>query len=399
MYLFTSESVSAGHPDKCADIIADTIVDRLLELDPDARVATEVFISGKHIVIGGEVKTDLPLSEEFYRLCALDALSGIGYPEAGFSEEQTLYPETTDIQVLVSRQSPDISIGVDQNSGELGAGDQGMMFGYACDETPQLMPAAIAWARILRDTLYDYAKNNPSRFGVDIKTQMSVDYGSRENFEAGIAENVTKVVAAIPHAESESIEKVREEIRQLLEETMRKNAIPFDAEKIAFFIDGTGRYVNHSPLADSGLTGRKVVCDTYGGYAPIGGGSQSSKDYTKVDRSGLYAARWIARHIVAAGLAKKALVELAYVIGHAKPLHVTVNTLGTSQTALDDAALGAKIAAQFPLTPRWITERFGLDKPQEGRFLYADIAARGQVGYADYPWEQSDALEWFKSLR
>ncbi|HHD83268.1 MAG TPA: methionine adenosyltransferase [Campylobacteraceae bacterium] len=399
MYLFTSESVSAGHPDKCADTIADTIVDRLLELDSNARVATEVFISGKHIVIGGEVKTDLPLSEAFYRLCALDALSSIGYPEEGFTEEQTLYPETADIEVLVSRQSPDISIGVDQKSGELGAGDQGMMFGYACDETPELMPAAITYARVLRDALYAYAGAHPARFGVDIKTQVSVDYGSRENFDAGKVSHVAKVVAAIPHAQSESIEKVREEIEKVLRETMQEKKIPFDADKTEFFIDGTGRYVNHSPLADSGLTGRKVVCDTYGGYAPIGGGSQSSKDYTKVDRSGLYAARWIARHLVAAGVAKKALVELAYVIGHAKPLHVTVDTFGTATTSLSDAALGEKIAAQFPLTPRWITERFGLDKPEKGRFLYADIAGRGQVGYPDYPWEKSDALAWFEGLR
>ena len=398
MYLFTSESVSAGHPDKCADIIADTIVDRLLELDPNARVATEVFISGKHIIIGGEVKTDIPLSEDFYHLCALDALSMIGYPEEGFNESQTLYPDTTDIQILISRQSPDISIGVDQKSGELGAGDQGMMFGYACDETPVLMPAAIYFARVTRDALYDYAKAHPGRLGVDIKTQVSVDYGSRENFDAGKVEKITKIVAAIPHTQSESIEAVRKEIKTLIIHTMIKEDLPFKEEEVEFFIDGTGRYINHSPLADSGLSGRKVVCDTYGGYAPIGGGSQSSKDYTKVDRSGLYASRWIAKHIVAAGLAKKALVEIAYVIGHAKPLHISVNTYGTSTTALSDEILGAKIAEKFPLTPRWITEHFGLDKPGEGKFLYADIAAKGQVGYEKYPWEQLDELAWFKGL-
>lgn len=399
MYLFTSESVSAGHPDKCADIIADTIVDRLLELDPNARVATEIFISGKHIVIGGEVKTEIPISQDFYRLCALDALSGIGYPEKGFDETETLYPETADIQVLVSQQSPDISIGVDQKSGELGAGDQGMMFGYACDETAVLMPAAIYYARILRDALYEYALENPLRFGVDIKTQVSVDYGSEANFEAGKVGKITKVVAAIPHARSEEIEAVREEIEKLLIRTMQTKELPFAPDNITFFIDGTGRYVKHSPLADSGLSGRKVVCDTYGGYAPIGGGSQSSKDYTKVDRSGLYAARWIAKHIVSSGIAKRALVEIAYVIGHAKPLHVTVNTFGTSTLDSTDAKLGERIMAQFPLTPRWITEHFGLDQPTEGAFLYADIAARGQVGYETYPWEQLDAIAWFKSLK
>jgi len=181
-------------------------------------------------------------------------------------------------------------------------------------------------------------------------------------------------------------------------ETIQKEDLPFKEEQVTFFIDGTGRYINHSPLADSGLSGRKVVCDTYGGYAPIGGGSQSSKDYTKVDRSGLYAARWIAKHIVAASLAKKALVEIAYVIGHAKPLHVSVNTMHTSSTTLSDETLSQKIAEHFPLTPRWITEHFGLDRPVEGKFLYAKIAAKGQVGYAEYPWEQLDALEWFESL-
>ena len=396
MYLFTSESVSAGHPDKCADIIADTIVDRLLQLDPDARVATEVFISGKHIVIGGEVKSDTPLSNDFYRLCAIDALHGIGYPESGFDESQTLYPETAEIEILVAKQSPDITIGVDQESGELGAGDQGMMFGFACDETDLLMPAAIYDARIIRDALYDYARMHPSRFGVDIKTQVSVDYGSKAGFDAGKAEGISKIVAAIPHAASEEIEAVRREIGDLILSTLQDAQIPFDARKLQLYIDGTGRYIHHSPLADSGLTGRKVVCDTYGGYAPIGGGSQSSKDYTKVDRSGLYAARWIAKHIVAAGIAPKALVELAYVIGHAKPLHVTVDTFGHAK--IGDEMLGRKIAEAFALTPRWITERFGLDQPSQDRFLYADIAARGQVGYEAYPWERLDALEWFREL-
>ena len=397
MYLYTSESVSAGHPDKCADIIADTIVDRLLELDSNSRVATEVFISGKHIIIGGEVKTTAPVSEDFYRLCALDALSSIGYPEVGFDEDETLYPDTADIEVLISRQSPDISIGVDKKSGEIGAGDQGMMIGFATDETTTLLPSALFYSRKIRDLLYSYALDNPGRFGVDIKTQVTMDYGTKVNFTKGKPVGIHTIVAAIPHVKTLDIEEAREEIQKVIEEALEKDPL-FDAKSCRFFIDGTGRYVTHSPLADSGTTGRKTVADTYGGYAPIGGGAQSSKDYTKVDRSGLYAARWIAKHIVAAKLAKKAIVEIAYVIGHAHPVSVTVDTMGTAASGIKDEELSAKIAAEFPLTPVWITEMFGLDHPCENSFLYADIAARGQVGYEDYPWEKLDRIDWFKSL-
>jgi len=396
MYLFTSESVSPGHPDKCADIIADTIVDRLLQLDPEARVATEVFICGRHITIGGEVKLSQTIGEEFYRLCALDALHSIGYPEKGFGEEETLYPETTDIRVLITPQSPDISQGVDQEGGEIGAGDQGMMFGFACRETPRYMPAPIEYARTLRDALYSYARDHDDRFGIDIKTEVCVDYGSREGFARGRIQKVAKVIAAIPHSSAVKTREARETAKEIMIGAMERAGIPFDTEATEFIINGTGRYVRHSPLADSGLSGRKVVCDTYGGYAPIGGGAQSSKDYTKVDRSGLYAARWVAKHIVAAGLASRAQVEVAYVIGRARPLHLTVDTVGTG--LLPDELLSEKIMARFPLTPAWITRRFGLDRPEADRLLYADIAARGQVGYEEYPWEKLDALEWFGSL-
>ncbi len=398
MYLFTSEAVSPGHPDKCADIIADTIVDRLLQLDPDARVATEVFISGKEIVIGGEVKIDMPLDREFYHLCARDALGEIGYPEAGFSETETLDPSTIDTHIFISRQSPDISIGVDREGGEIGAGDQGMMIGYACGETPELMPSAIVWARRLRDALYSHALAHPDRFGIDIKTQVSVDYGDYGGFVRAEARRVAKVVAAVPHAADLTIEEAGAQIKKVIVATLEREKIPFDPEETEFVVNGTGRYVKHSPLADSGLSGRKVVCDTYGAYAPIGGGSQSSKDYTKVDRSGLYAARWIAKHIVASGRAKKAMVEIAYVIGRAEPLHLTVDTRGTGD--IDDAKLGERIAEAFALTPRWITERFGLDTPSSHTFLYADVAARGQVGIEGYPWERLDeeTLAWFRNL-
>ncbi|WP_457598563.1 methionine adenosyltransferase [Hydrogenimonas sp.] len=397
MYLFTSESVSAGHPDKCADIIADTIVDRLLQLESDARVATEVFLSGKRIVIGGEVRTTAPVSEGFYRLCAIDALRSIGYPERGFDETQTLYPEAAEILVFVSKQSADISIGVDKESGELGAGDQGMMIGFATDETDSYIPAPLAYAHRIRDTLYAHARRHPDLFGVDIKTQVTLDYGSKKRFETNSPRSIHTIVVAIPHTDSLEIEEVRTAIETVVAEQLEEDPL-FDRGSCRFIINGTGRYVAHSPLADSGMTGRKIVADTYGAYAPVGGGAQSSKDYSKVDRSGLYAARWLAKHIVASGLAKKALVELAYAIGYAEPLNVTVDTFGTARKGVGDEALAERIAEEFPLTPRWITEKFRLDRPAAGHFLYADVAARGQVGYDDYPWEKLDMLDWFRSL-
>lgn len=269
MYLFTSESVSAGHPDKCADIIADTIVDRLLQQDSNARVATEVFLSGKHIIIGGEVKTAAVVGEHFYQDAALDALRLIGYPEKGFSHGETIDPKDAEIKVIVSQQSADISIGVDQKDGELGAGDQGMMFGYASDETKELMPSAVVYSRKIRDALYAYAKAHPEAFGVDIKTQVTLDYGNKENFRLGKVQKIVTIVAAIPHVSHLEIEEVRITIKRVIGETLKNDPL-FNAESIEFFIDHTGRFVMHSFIADSGLSGRKVVCDTYGGYAPLG---------------------------------------------------------------------------------------------------------------------------------
>lgn len=397
MYLFTSESVSAGHPDKCADIIADTIVDRLLRLDPSARVATEVFLSGNHIMIGGEVRTSAAVDEAFYKTAALDALRSIGYPEKGFVKTETIYPEEAEIRVLVSQQSEDISIGVDQDGGEIGAGDQGIMFGYACDESAERMPSAIVYARKIRDALYDYARLHSDRFGIDIKTQVTLDYGTKEGFLWGEPKYIAAIVAAVPHAAAVPIDEVRNTLRKLVCDLLSGDPL-FDPERVEFFIDQTGRFVTHSFIADSGLSGRKVVCDTYGGYAPIGGGSQSSKDYTKVDRSGLYAARWLAKHIVASGLARRVQVQIAYVIGRARPISITVDTLGSALCMIGDEALSEKIAERFPLTPGWITAKFALDRPSAETFLYADVAARGQVGYPDYPWEKTDELAWFRSI-
>ncbi len=399
MYLFTSESVSAGHPDKCADIIADSIVDTLLQRDPDAKVATEVFISGKHIIIGGEVRTKVALNDTFYEEIAIKALKKIGYPEAGFERGETFFPDEAEVHVYVSTQSPDITMGVEKKDHEIGAGDQGMMFGYANTERDDYMPSAFSYAREIRDVLYAYALKHPETFGVDMKTQVVMDYETKDNFDHCMPQHIAKIIVAIAHNKAIAQEEVKRLVKKIITENVKFEVGHFDEKRIEFYINNTGRFVQHSPIADSGLTGRKVVCDTYGGYAPIGGGSQSSKDYTKVDRTALYAARWLAKHIVASGLAKKALVQLSYVIAETRPSSVTVDTLHTGLTEMKDEELSQLISDKFPLTPRWITEKFGLDRPSQERFLYADIAAKGQIGYAEYPWEALDELDWFSTLK
>jgi S-adenosylmethionine synthetase len=229
-----------------------------------------------------------------------------------------------------------------------------------------------------------------------MKTEVVMDYGTKENFDHCKPQSIAKIIVAISHNKDVEQEEVKRLVKEIIKENVKFETGHFDENNITFYINNTGRFVIHSPIADSGLTGRKVVCDTYGGYAPIGGGSQSSKDYTKVDRTALYAARWLAKHIVAAGLAEKALIQLSYVIAEPRPSSVTVDTQHTGLTEMKDEELSQIIAEKFPLTPRWITQKFGLDRPSKERFLYADIAAKGQIGYAEYPWEKLDELAWFK---
>ena len=394
-YLFTSEVVSPGHPDKCADIISDSIVDALLIADPNSRVASEVFVAGKHVIVGGEVSTK---NHPDYEKIVREALIKIGYDgKSAFTKEQCLYPDEVDVQVLLNQQSPDINQGVDQVDGEIGAGDQGIMFGFASSETADLMPSAIFYARMLCDKVYNYALKHNHKLGVDIKTQVTIDYGTKENFENCLPQKIHTIVVSAPSVEGMSIEEVRTLIKGLIDDTGLPTEL-YDPNDTIIHINPTGRYVNHSSLHDSGLTGRKLIVDSFGGYSPIGGGAQSSKDYTKVDRSGLYAGRWIAKHIVAAGLAKKCSVQLSYAIGVAKPVSVSVDTFGTYVSVNDDV-LSQFVMDNFSLTPRWITKKFGLDKPSEETFLYADVAARGQVGQSDYPWEKLDSLELFESLK
>jgi len=398
MYLFTSEVVSPGHPDKCADIIADSIVDKILSQDPNGRVASEVFVAGKNIVIGGEINSKVSLSYGDYVKIVKDALAHIGYNgNPHFSKEQCLHPDDIEVKVYLNQQSPDINQGVDQTSGEIGAGDQGIMFGFASCEAKEFMPAAITYARMLCNKVYKFAKANPDKLGVDIKTQVTIDYGTKDNFENCKPQSIHTIVVSAPCVESMKIEELRTLVQGLIDETGLPEKL-YNKEKTIIYINPTGRYVNHSSLHDSGLTGRKLIVDSFGGYAPIGGGAQSSKDYTKVDRSGLYAARYIAKNIVAAGLAKKCIVQLSYAIGVAKPTSVSVDTMGTHVSGLNDDILSDFVMRNFPLTPKWITQKFGLDKPGKESFLYAKVAAKGQVGSAKYPWEKLDAVDTFKAL-
>ena len=397
-YLFTSEVVAPGHPDKCADIIADAIVDRLIIEDSNSRVASEVFVAGKHVIIGGEVKSSANLSNDDYIKIVKDTLAKIGYDgTSAFTREQCLHPDDIQVQVLLNQQSPDINQGVDQNSGEIGAGDQGIMFGFASIETADYMPAAITYARMLADKVYHYALNHNHKLGVDIKTQVTLDYVNKANFENCKPQKIHTIVVSAPSVETMDIVEVRALIQGLIDDTGLPTDL-YDPKDTIIHINPTGRYVNHSSLHDSGLTGRKLIVDSFGGYAPIGGGAQSSKDYTKVDRSGLYAARWVAKHIVAAGLALKCNVQLSYAIGVARPTSVSVDTFGT-YTSADDDKLSAFVLDSFALTPKWITDKFALDKPSAETFLYADVAARGQVGQSDYPWEKLDELEKFEVLK
>jgi len=398
MYLFTSEVVSAGHPDKCADIIADSIVDKLLIGDSKSRVASEVFIAGKYVIIGGEVTSKTNLTTEDYKQIVHDALVKIGYNgNPYFTREECLHPEDIQVQVLLNSQSTDINQGVDREDGEMGAGDQGIMFGYANIETPNYMPSAITYARAIMERVYSFAKNNPSKLGIDIKTQVTIDYGTKENFDKCKPQKIHTIVVSAPSVAGISIDKVRELIGELIEDSNLPKEL-YSREDSIIHINPTGKYVSHSPLHDSGLTGRKLIVDSFGGYAPIGGGAQSSKDYTKVDRSGLYASRYIAKHIVASGLAKKCVVQISYAIGVAQPTSIAVDTYGTVIDELNDDILSSFVMENFPLTPDWITKKFNLDKPSKDTFFYADIASRGQVGQSDYPWEQLDSLELFQTL-
>ena len=361
--LFTSESVCAGHPDKLADQISDAIVDAVFALDPKSRTAVETVAGANQICLFGEIKTTAKVD---YEKAARDTVARLGYtvPAWGFSQESSFSND-------LHEQSPEIALGVDQD----GAGDQGMMFGYACTETPELMPLPITLAHSLVRRIDEAReKGEISWLRPDGKAQVTIKY------EDGKPVGVANLVAAVAHDEKASAEMVRAEIIQkvftpILEKY--KLAMPEDSD---ITVNGTGLWHIPGPESDAGLTGRKIVVDTYGGYARVGGGAFSGKDPSKVDRSGAYAARYIAKNIVAAGLATKCEVGLAYVIGKPRPLMQTIETFGTA--TVSDQALEDYKTKLLDTSVKGIIDTLDLARP-----IYAQTAAYGHFGREGFPWE------------
>ncbi len=374
-WLFTSESVSEGHPDKVCDRISDAVLDAFLAEDPHSRVACETLATTDRIVIAGEVRGPNSVRQRVEEIARL-AVQDIGYEQKGFSWK------TCTVENLLHEQSADIAQGVDEGEkGEEGAGDQGIMFGYAVNETPELMPMPILVAhRILRLMAEDRKSGKQPGFGPDAKSQVTLRY------ENGKPVAVDTVVVSTQHAEALSTEEVRELVRPYV-----ALAMPEGFEGIAdakLIVNPTGRFVIGGPDGDAGLTGRKIIVDTYGGAAPHGGGAFSGKDPTKVDRSAAYAARYLAKNVVAAGLADKCLIQIAYAIGVPEPVAVYVDTLGTGQA--DEDLIAAALTDLVRLTPRGIRTKLDLLKP-----IYARTSAYGHFGRtpdADggFSWEKTD---------
>ena len=376
--IFTSESVTEGHPDKVCDQISDGVLDAILAKDPMARVACECATTTGMVLVMGEISTkcyvDIPA-------VARETLRRIGYdsPASGFNGN------TCAILTAIDEQSGDIAMGVDSSydfAGDTGAGDQGMMFGFACDETPTLMPAPIEYAHHLSRALAAARKSGKLNWlRPDGKSQVSVQYG-----ENGQVERIDTVVISTQHSEDIAIETLREAvIEEIIKPTLPKELLDGQTR---FLVNPTGRFVIGGPVGDSGLTGRKIIVDTYGGYASHGGGAFSGKDPTKVDRSAAYMARYMAKTIVAAGLAKKCQIELAYAIGVAKPVSVLVDTFGTGKVS--DEVLAAAISRTFDLRPAAIIDTLQLRRP-----IYSQTAAYGHFGRADLdlPWEKTDRVD------
>jgi S-adenosylmethionine synthetase len=380
-YIFTSESVTEGHPDKVCDQISDAIYDEMLRQDKKAHAGVECFVTTGLVVVGGEARTKAYVD---IQAIVRRTLKKIGYdkPEYGFC-----YSDVGVISTL-HEQSPDIAQGVDEGKGEFkeqGAGDQGLMFGFACDETKELMPLPISLAHGLTHKLAEVRKNKKLPYlRPDGKSQVSIEYVN------GKPKSVNTVVIAAHHSEDVSTEKLRADITQFV---IKPVLGKWFNKNIRIFINSTGRFVLGGPPADAGLTGRKIIVDTYGGYAPHGGGAFSGKCVTKVDRSAAYAARYIAKNIVASGLAKKCLVQLAYAIGVAKPVSVMLDTYGTGK--ISDDRLEKIVEQIFPLKPADIIKQLNLERP-----IYEQTAAYGHFGRTDikFPWEKTDKVKELKKL-
>lgn len=379
-FLFSSESVTEGHPDKVADNISDAILDEILANDKQAHVACETLVTTGLVIVSGEITTTHYVDVQ---RVARQTVKEIGYTEAvmGFSWN------TCGVLVTLDKQSPDINQGVAEGDGlfkEQGAGDQGMMFGFACDDTDVLMPAPIHYAHLLTKGLADTRKNGVLEFlRPDGKSQVSVQY------ENGKPTRVDSIVIAAQHDEDASYEDVRSGI---MEEVIKKQ-IPANLmdKNTKYYINATGRFVLGGPHADTGLTGRKIIVDTYGGFASHGGGAFSGKDPSKVDRSAAYMARYIAKNIVAAGLAKRCVVQLAYAIGVADPVSVMIDTSGTGK--ISDEKLGKLVREIFPLKPKAIISHLDLLRP-----IYKKTAAYGHFGRnePEFTWEKTDMVAKIK---
>lgn len=381
-YLFTSESVAEGHPDKVCDRISDAIVDMFLRVDPTARVAVETLATTNKVVLAGEMRSDAPFSREDMIVTARQAIRDIGYAQKGF------HWQWCDVEVLVHAQSADIAQGVDAaGNKDEGAGDQGIMFGFACRETPQYMPAAIHYSHAILRSLAEARHGGAApEIGPDAKSQVTLEYVDGKPVRAA------RIVVSTQHDESVDQDQVREIVRPHVMKVLPQGWM---CEEEHFYVNPTGRFVIGGPDGDTGLTGRKIIVDTYGGAAPHGGGAFSGKDPTKVDRSAAYMARYLAKNIVAADIAEKCTIQLAYAIGVSKPLAVFVNTNGTGK--VDETKLVEVLQEMVNLSPRGIREHLKLNRP-----IYAKTASYGHFGRepeidGHFSWEKLDLVPQLKS--